>query len=378
MGTSLTGRQARELCSRHRFPGRDLDGDMLRDVVAAYDAGIAWLDHELGKLLAEVPPNTLVVVFSDHGEAFKEHGWMLHGATLYEEEIRTPLLLRLPEQAPRSAVVDQSVMLLDVAPTILTRCGVRPPVHFEGSDLSPLWNGSTLQPRLIPSESKAVLEGRLSLSVVLYPLKAIYSLFDGRFDLYKLPDESKPLNDADRTASEALFRLLREWMDTEQYWLIHALGPGDYEATIELPKGRFGLFIPVGLDAMRGDDLSVHEDGRVLRWHVYPGGTKQAKALFLQPADPDAALRVDFKINGERQTALTFLGKDRTCPKALPATVPADLAPISPVIEKPFSADKAGFYVLRHRSAGSRSRPAQVAPLDERTIRQLRSLGYLQ
>jgi arylsulfatase A-like enzyme len=85
MGTTLTGAQARKLCFRHRTPQRPItDKALLADLMAAYDAEIAWLDHELGKLLDAVPPNTLVVIFSDHGEAFEEHGWLLHGATLYK------------------------------------------------------------------------------------------------------------------------------------------------------------------------------------------------------------------------------------------------------------------------------------------------------
>lgn len=373
-GTTLSGPETQKLCFSHRFPGRDLEAPLLADLQSAYDAEIAWLDHELGKLLAAVPANTLVVVFSDHGEAFKEHGWMLHGATLYEEEIRVPLLMRLPEG--KTAVVDESVMLMDVAPTILARCGVRAPVGFQGTDLGPTWEGKALPPRLVPSETKAVLEGRLALSVVLHPLKGTYSLFNGRFELYKLPDETKPL--ADRTAAEAVFKPLREWMESEQYWMIYAAGRGDYELTVEPSKGPFGLFIPVGLDETGGDSLDPQDGGRALRWHVYPGGAGRPKALFLQPTEPDAGLRIDFKITGEATKEMLFLGKDGTHPDALPADVPADLAPVSPVIEKPFTADKPGFYLFRHRRASSRARPAQLAPLDEQTIRQLRSLGYLQ
>jgi arylsulfatase A-like enzyme len=377
MATTLTRAQTETLCRKHRSPGPDMDRGDLANLVAEYDSCISWLDHELGRLFAAVPPNTLVVVFSDHGEAFKEHGWLMHGATLFEEEIRVPLLIRLPEESPRPAVVDDSVMLLDVAPTILAHCGIRRPVTFQGSDLGPLFKGEKLPPRLIPSESKAVLEGRLTLSVVLYPLKATYSLFDGRFDLYKLPDETKPMAATDQAAAEALFKPLRAWIEGEEYWMVYAVGKGDYEAVIELPKGGFGLYVPVGLDESGGDRLEPHEEGRVLRWHVYPGKAARPKALFLQPADPTAPLRLDFKINGEQPAKMVFLGKEGKHPEALPADVPADLTPVSPLIEKPFSAENPGFYVFRHRSAGSRSRPATVAPLDEETIRRLRSLGYL-
>jgi hypothetical protein len=378
LGTTLTGAQARKLCFRYRTPAHNLtDPALLNDLIAAYDAEIAWLDHELGKLLDALPPDTLVVIFSDHGEAFEEHGWTLHGATLYEEETRIPLLVRLPDARGKPAVIDESVMLMDVAPTILARCGVHAPASFQGLDLAPLWQGKTLPRRLIPSETKAVLEGRYALAAVLYPLKGIYSLFEGRFELYRLPDERKDLAATDRAAAEALRRPLRAWMEGAQYWLIHAAGRGDFEATVELSEGGFGLFIPVGLDPER-DGLEVLAEGRALRWQVHPGGLERPKSLFLQPASPEASLRLDLKVNGSAAKELVFLGKDRRHPTTLPAKVAADLTPVSPFIERPFKAQAEGFYIFRHRAAGARPHPGRVQPLDEQTVRQLRSLGYLR
>jgi arylsulfatase A-like enzyme len=376
-GTTLTGAEARKLCWHYRTPEHDLrDKALLTDLVAAYDAGIAWLDDELGKLLAVVPPGTLVVILSDHGEAFEEHGWTLHGATLYEEEVRVPLIVRWPDGRPGRKVIGESVMLLDVAPTILARCGVRPPASFEGTDLGPLCDGGSLKRRLVCAETKAVLEGRYCLSVTAYPLRGIYSLFDGRFELYRLPDEHKDLAATDRAAAEALLKPLRRWVDGQQFWMLHAVGEGDYEATVEPGAGGFGLFIPVGHDPER-DDLETRAGGRVLRWHVHPDRGRP-RSLFLQPARPDAALRVTFQVNGRAAPEQVFLGKDGRHPDALPATVPADLPPVSPFIERPFTAERAGFYLMRHRAPGARPRPARAESLDEATLRQLRSLGYLR
>jgi hypothetical protein len=379
LGTTLTGAQASKLCWRYRTPQHNLtDKALLADLVAAYDAEIAWLDHELGKLLDAVPPGTLVVIFSDHGEAFEEHGWMLHGATLYEEETRVPLIIRLPEGEAKTGVVKEAVMLMDVAPTILARCGGRLPASFQGTDLSPLWQGKTLPPRLIPSETKAVLEGRYCLSVEAYPLKGIYSLFDGRFELYKLPDERNDLAGKDRAAAEVLLKPLRAWMEGEQFWMIHAAGRGDFEATVEILEGAVSLFIPVGFSEEEVRDIEPSAKGRVLKWHVHPGGLTRPKSMFVRPERPGASLRVDFRVNGSAAKETVFLGKDGLHPKGLPTTVSADLAPVSPFIERPFTAAKEGFYVMRHRSAGAQPRPGVVQPLDEQTIKQLRSLGYLR
>jgi arylsulfatase A-like enzyme len=374
-GTTLTGAQARKLCFRNRTPALNLGGPLLDDLMAAYDAEVAWLDHELGKLLAAVPANTLVVVFSDHGEAFEEHGWTLHGATLYEEELRVPLLLRLPGASPKERVISDPVMLLDVAPTVLAACGLPPQEQFRGTDLGPLWEGRRAPARLIQAETKAVLEGRYLLSITAHPLKGIYSLFDGRFELYRLPDEHRDLSKTDREAAAVLRKAVREWAEGEQFWMIHAVGAGDYEAEIKLGEGGLGLFIPVGLDPER-DDLEVVEDGRALRWHVYPGGG--VKSLFLQPEKADTPLTLSLRINGAEAADKVYLGKKGRGPERLPVTVAADLDPSSPFIERPFAADREGFHVLRHRSPRARQQPWQVRPLDDATLRHLRTLGYVR
>ncbi len=381
MGTTLSGPEARELAFRFRSPDRDIDDpDMLRDLQAAYDAEINWLDRELGRLFAAIPADTLIVIVSDHGEAFEEHGWMLHGASLYEEETRTVLLMRLPADRAASVSrreVEDSTMLMDVAPTILQQCGIRSPVGFQGVDLSGTWQGKPLRQRLVPAESKAVLEGRLSYSVVLHPLKAVYSVFDGRFELYKLPDEQTPLTKVDQVAVDAIFTPLRAWIATQQYWMLHAAGDGNFATSITLSEGRFGLFIPVSLEPGR-DSFEVARDGRTIRWNVQPGNSDSVKSLFLQPADSAADLTIDFRRNGQREASQVFLGKNREHPAELPTVLTVDLPAVSPVIERRFTAEQSGLHIFHHRTAGVKPVRSLAAPLDERAIRQLRSLGYLQ
>src|SRR5262249_47729377 len=156
------------------FPANPLgDRELFNQVIGSYDAEIAWLDQELGRLFTKLPSNTLVVVFSDHGEAFKEHGWTLHGATLYEEEVRAALLMNWPEVLPKGRVVDDPVMLIDVAPTILGCCGLPAPPHYEGLDLSPTWREERLPERPILSETLATYEGNALKMVALNEWKLV-------------------------------------------------------------------------------------------------------------------------------------------------------------------------------------------------------------
>jgi arylsulfatase A-like enzyme len=100
-------------------------------LVGLYDAGIRKLDDQLRYLFEELEErgqlrNALVVVTSDHGESFGEHGTMLHD-THHDEVARVPLIVRLPVGAGvaprRIQAITQST---DLAPTLLDLCGLEP------------------------------------------------------------------------------------------------------------------------------------------------------------------------------------------------------------------------------------------------------------
>jgi arylsulfatase A-like enzyme len=107
-------------------------------LLALYDGEIRYADGELGRVLDHLNArgalaNTLVLVTSDHGEEFLEHGSWEHQKTLYEEVIRIPLVARGPGIATRHETAP--VSLLDVAPTILAWAGVPAPPSFQGRSL---------------------------------------------------------------------------------------------------------------------------------------------------------------------------------------------------------------------------------------------------
>lgn len=106
--------------------------------VDRYDGEIRWVDGEIGRLidyLARTRPNTIVVVTADHGEEFGEHGGAYHGTTLYDEQLRVPLLFALPDG--RAARVPGPVSTVDVVPTVLALLDASISPRVRGHDLSP-------------------------------------------------------------------------------------------------------------------------------------------------------------------------------------------------------------------------------------------------
>jgi len=112
--------------------------EMRAHVQHLYDGALAYTDERLGTILARLEARglleeTLVVVTSDHGEEFFEHGNLQHGRTLYEELLSIPLLFAGPGVPART--LERPAMQIDVAPTVLARLGLAPPPHAQGIDL---------------------------------------------------------------------------------------------------------------------------------------------------------------------------------------------------------------------------------------------------
>ena len=123
-----------------RKPGHAVPPETLGYLQDLYDAEISYLDAELTRLLqgleaAGLAERTLVVLVSDHGEEFKEHGGLAHARTLYEEALRVPLLMRLPGRLPQGLRVSRPAQLVDIAPTLLELLGQAGPPDLPGRSL---------------------------------------------------------------------------------------------------------------------------------------------------------------------------------------------------------------------------------------------------
>lgn len=95
--------------------------DYGRDERARYDGEVSFVDAQVGRILSvldetRLAERTVVIVTSDHGEAFGEHGMIRHGFEVWEELVHVPLLVHVPGVAARR--VSQRRSLIDIAPTI--------------------------------------------------------------------------------------------------------------------------------------------------------------------------------------------------------------------------------------------------------------------
>ena len=91
-------------------------------LIDRYDQNLRYIDDELSAFLNELDDDTTVVLFSDHGEEFFDHGEVEHGHSLYDELLRVPLIIKSPGLAARR--VPAAVSLMDVAPTLAELLGL--------------------------------------------------------------------------------------------------------------------------------------------------------------------------------------------------------------------------------------------------------------
>lgn len=111
-----------------------------KKAVGGYYASVAFMDAQVGKVLAalkenDLVDNTIVIFTSDHGYHLGEHDFWAK-VSLHEESAKVPLIICVPGQKP--AVCNSFVELLDLYPTISSLCGLEVPARLQGKDISPL------------------------------------------------------------------------------------------------------------------------------------------------------------------------------------------------------------------------------------------------
>ncbi len=129
--------------------------------LAKYDAAVRYTDASIAPLLDAIRAaprgdRTVLIVTSDHGEAFGEHGYTGHGRTLHEEVLRVPLLVRAPGLVASGRRVPGLAGVIDVAPTVLDLLGLPVPPDLTGVSLAPALrpgDATPLPPRLLFSEN---------------------------------------------------------------------------------------------------------------------------------------------------------------------------------------------------------------------------------
>jgi len=196
-------------------PGDTAWGDTPEDL---YEGELHFTDKHIGRLLDELirlpgGDRTIVVVTSDHGDAFNEHGFSGHAIALYREILHVPLLFFVPNNPPRR--VGGAVSNLDILPTLAALCNLDTgSAAFEGHNLVPqIFYGQEDPERVVFAETNYPVPIRAAVSATW---KLIFNMKSNFYELYDLTRD--PLEKANVASSNpgelATMRgIMDSWLD---------------------------------------------------------------------------------------------------------------------------------------------------------------------
>jgi arylsulfatase A-like enzyme len=299
-----------------------------------YDGEVAYMSDQLADFLAWVlalDGETLIIIHSDHGEEFWEHGSYEHNHTLYDEVVKANLWIRPPSGwsgGPHR--VDQPVSLIDIAPTVYDMVGVPRDdwPELDGTSLRALMDAeqdpSPLETQLAarPLQIGHLMYDRELMGVVVDGHKYILRTWDGHQELYDLAADPGELNDLiDSTSSERIDEFLTALGQAHR----SPAGSG-WRVKVERANQPFTLTFDQPVDAQVMDPEAGNRRRANIEWGDLPDHTK-----------PDVGV-LDFN---EDRTSVTFTPGD-VARGTLLITVPEGATAVLWIGDQQLEVDAAG------------------------------------
>ncbi|MFH1622512.1 MAG: sulfatase [Candidatus Omnitrophota bacterium] len=183
---------------------------------ALYDGEIAYWDWHVSKIIealedSNILDNTIIIITSDHGEEFSDHGGVFHGYAIYNEHLHVPLIISGPQLSKAKSRVSSVVRSIDIMPTIFDLLNIEKTEGIMGKSLLPLLeSGSTQKDRLFFSEMH--LKGAYGKNVHLLSLlkddwKLIFDLQHNRYEMYDLSNDPGEKNNLAASNTDKLKQL---------------------------------------------------------------------------------------------------------------------------------------------------------------------------
>jgi arylsulfatase A-like enzyme len=226
--------------------------DDLTAVNALYGGEVLDADGWVGGIWDEIErqalaDRTLLVITADHGEEFADHDEYGHGHTVYQELDWVPLIFVGPQVAEPDRVVETSVPMLDLMPTLLEVAGAPLPKLVHGQSLLPVLQGAEPPEQSIYTESPARRSSYDDKALRQGSYKLVYNVKLDQVELYNLGDDPGELHDLSQTEPERAAAMrddLRAWTAARlETWasLPHSgKDGGDLDAALEEALRQIG------------------------------------------------------------------------------------------------------------------------------------------
>jgi len=184
--------------------------------VARYDGEILYTDFHIGRLLKELPGDTIIILTADHGESLGEHNvYCDHGENIYDEVLSIPLIIKDSKYFKGGKKIPEVVSSIDIVPTILS---IINPIwyfsnenKFDGKDIKGIMRDKDIKREYIYSyfpEAWSIREVNKNIKYILHQ--------NGKEELYFLPDEHNNLIEDDSLEISSIRDKMR---DNLRNWL---------------------------------------------------------------------------------------------------------------------------------------------------------------
>ena len=185
----------------------------MKELRAGYYGCCEHIDHQMGRLLAYLPENTVVIFTSDHGDMLGDHGF-IRKRNPYEGSAHVPFVINLPKPLAKQlgvkpgTVCSEAIEIMDIMPTILDLCGIDIPDTVDGLSIVPAMQGKGLAREYVHGECCSIgtlgsgmqylTDGKMKY--IYFPGLGKEQLFDLESDRYEQHDLSQEAAWADETA----------------------------------------------------------------------------------------------------------------------------------------------------------------------------------
>lgn len=325
-------------------------GKALQNVIDHYDGEIAYLDDRFGEFLQglkdrELYNSSLLWFISDHGEEHLDHGRGGHGNQLFNEAVRIPMILKMPEQAHAGQSFDTPVQIIDVMPTVLCAVGVKD-VPTEGVELLSLLDGAEPAARPLFFDLNLNVGEQMDLFVQRGVLVGNHKYIEeilprSRQLLYDLsvdPGEKTNLIETRADLAQELAGILHEHRSRFRSGLTlrfagETVGGADRMTVVLTTTGRFTE--AAGVELEPEDDIRREDAGQRIELNFVLEDTvdiisrktlQDVDTVCVQVDPPEAPIRVEsIRTRGTQSPAPLFLGEGST-----KGSVPSDLSTLDP------------------------------------------------
>lgn len=360
-----------------------------------YDGAIRYVDHHIGRMIeglkaSGIYRSSLIVVTADHGEELWDHGRFFHGQSLYDELIRVPLIIKLPDGQSAGKRVARLARLVDLTPTLvefIAKAAAQnvPAGPPDGRSLLPLLESEEGPERAVfATVSRGEPNAPPRRAIRTERHKYILTMSTGREEVYDLsrdPTERRDLASVAPGLTESLRSKLQRatapLSGTGYRIEMSNRSAKTVRYQVRLAAKPAAPFVEVSrVNLEKGDTISVrrHSDGFTLTGNLLPGDRDGTRFDIL---GGEVSCEIVALADGEPLAARSVrLGRSGRSPESMPALVPI----AAPYLEGPAYVSSVGegeeVELAFWRAEAARGRI--FGELSESARERLKALGYVQ